>query len=142
MNKKQRSKNRKKTKSKQQNSNSKISNKIDSTNELLSKEKIKENENNIIQTSKRMIFPIQLGETISKIIIDKLIAITVRICENKEREKKFDNFYFDYILNQMDKLFSINSIFHTEEPEKDESIYRENHNLFTNLLNINDYFYK
>ena len=88
MNKKQRSKNRKKTKSKQQNSNSKISNKIDSTNELLSKEKIKENENNIIQTSKRMIFPIQLGETISKIIIDKLIAITVRICENKEREKK------------------------------------------------------
>ena len=135
MNKNQRSKNRKKTKSKPQNSNSKISNKIDSTNELLSKEKIKENENNIIQTRKKMIFPIQLGETISKIIIDKLIAITVRICENKEREKKFDNFYFDYILNQMDKLFSINSIFHTEEPEKDESIYANNWKICVHKIN-------
>ena len=115
MNKNQRNKNRKKTKKNQQNLNSKISNKIDSNNELLNEGK------NIIETSQKMVYPTQLGETISKIIVEKLIAITIRICEDNERKKKYKNYYFDYIINQMDKLFSINSIFHTEEPENYEN---------------------
>ena len=115
MNKNQRNKNRKKTKKNQQNLNSKISNKIDSNNELLNEGK------NTIETSQKMVYPTQLGETISKIIVEKLIAITIRICEDNERKKKYKNYYFDYIINHVDKLFSINSIFHTEEPENYEN---------------------
>ena len=130
MNKNQRSKNRKKTKKNQQNLNSKISNKIDSNNELLNEGK------NIIETSQKMVYPTQLGETISKIIVEKLIAITIRICEDNERKKKYKNYYFDYIINQMDKLFSINSIFHTEEPENSENDnYLNNYKICYNKSN-------
>ena len=130
MNKNQRNKNRKKTKKNQQNLNSKISNKIDSNNELLNEGK------NIIETSKKMVYPTQLGETISKIIVEKLIAITIRICEDNERKKKYKNYYFDYIINQMDKLFSVNSIFHTEEPENYENDnYLNNYKICYNKSN-------
>ena len=130
MNKNQRNKNRKKTKKNQQNLNSKISNKIDSNNELLNEGK------NIIETSQKIVYPTQLGETISKIIVEKLIAITIRICENNERKKKYKNYYFDYIINQMDKLFSINSIFHTEEPENYENDnYLNNYKICYNKSN-------
>ena len=136
MNKNQRSKNRKKTKKNQQNLNSKISSKIDSNNELLNEGKIKEDKNNIIETSQKIVYPTQLGETISKIIVEKLIAITIRICENNERKKKYKNYYFDYIINQMDKLFSINSIFHTEEPENSENDnYLNNYKICYNKSN-------
>ena len=130
MNKNQRNKNRKKTKKNQQNLNSKISNKIDSNNELLNEGK------NTIETSQKMVYPTQLGETISKIIVEKLIAITIRICEDNERKKKYKNYYFDYIINQMDKLFSINSIFHTEEPENSENDnYLNNYKICYNKSN-------
>lgn len=130
MNKNQRNKNRKKTKKNQQNLNSKISNKIDSNNELLNEGK------NTIETSQKMVYPTQLGETISKIIVEKLIAITIRICEDNERKKKYKNYYFDYIINQMDKLFSINSIFHTEEPENYENDnYLNNYKICYNKSN-------
>ena len=130
MNKNQRNKNRKKTKKNQQNLNSKISNKIDSNNELLNEGK------NIIETSQKMVYPTQLGETISKIIVEKLIAITIRICEDNERKKKYKNYYFDYIINQMDKLFSINSIFHIEEPENYENDnYLNNYKICYNKSN-------
>ena len=130
MNKNQRNKNRKKTKKNQQNLNSKISNKIDSNNELLNEGK------NIIESSQKIVYPTQLGETISKIIVEKLIAITIRICEDNERKKKYKNYYFDYIINQMDKLFSINSIFHTEEPENYENDnYLNNYKICYNKSN-------
>lgn len=130
MNKNQRNKNRKKTKKNQQNLNSKISNKIDSNNELLNEGK------NIIEASQKIVYPTQLGETISKIIVEKLIAITIRICEDNERKKKYKNYYFDYIINQMDKLFSINSIFHTEEPENYENDnYLNNYKICYNKSN-------
>ena len=130
MNKNQRNKNRKKTKKNQQNLNSKISSKIDSNNELLNEGK------NIIEASQKIVYPTQLGETISKIIVEKLIAITIRICEDNERKKKYKNYYFDYIINQMDKLFSINSIFHTEEPENSENDnYLNNYKICYNKSN-------
>ena len=136
MNKNQRNKNRKKTKKNQQNLNSKISSKIDSNNELLNEGKIKEDKNNIIEASQKIVYPTQLGETISKIIVEKLIAITIRICEDNERKKKYKNYYFDYIINQMDKLFSINSIFHTEEPENYENDnYLNNYKICYNKSN-------
>ena len=136
MNKNQRNKNRKKTKKNQQNLNSKISSKIDSNNELLNEGKIKEDKNNIIETSQKIVYPTQLGEIISKIIFEKLIAIAIRICEDNERKKKYKNYYFDYIINQMDKLFSINSIFHTEEPENSENDnYLNNYKICYNKSN-------
>ena len=117
MNKIQRNKN--KTKKKSRRSISKPSNNPNSMNELLNDGKIKEQRinNNINNISEKISYPPHLGEIISKIIIDKIITLSVRNSENNENCPKYQDYYFDYLETQINNLFSINNIFYTEEPE-------------------------
>ena len=116
---------RKKTRKKTRKQSNRVSFKTDeknNNNDILNEEPIKEEEkesntNLVNDKIDKSPYPQQLGEIISKIIIDKLIAITVRICENNESNPKLQDHYFDYIINQISSLLSINNIFYTEEPE-------------------------
>ena len=126
MNKIQRNKN--KTKKKSRRSISKPSNNPNSMNELLNDGKIKEQRinNNINNISEKISYPPHLGEIISKIIIDKIITLSVRNSENNENCPKYQDYYFDYLETQINNLFSINNIFYTEEPENiDNFDYRK-----------------
>lgn len=94
---------------------SRISNNSNSINETINLEQAR-NENNIIKRDK-ISYPPQIGEIICKIVIDKIISISVRKFESNENSKKNENYYFNYISNQIENIIALNNIFYTEEPE-------------------------
>ena len=115
---------RKKARKKTKKQSNRVSFKTNENNDniILNEESIKEekkesNANKLNKLINKSSYPQQLGEIIAKIILDKIIAITVRKCENNEANAKLENHYFNYIINQISTFLSINNIFYTEEPE-------------------------
>ena len=101
-------------------SNQKVLKTKESQSEKLNKEKIlvENKRKNINKISNKASYPQQIGEIISEILIDKIIAISVRQSENKEGNNKIKDYYFNFVKSQINTLFSLNYIFHSEEPEK------------------------
>ena len=95
----------------------KISNK-----EVLIKEIIEEEEKNINNNyiNNEIVAPYSVGESIVKIIIDKIIALSVIKVETNKIYSKNKFYYFNYINNQMNNLFSLNFMCYTEEPENSD----------------------
>ena len=132
MNKNQRNKAKRKTKR----TTPRISNNSNSNVETLNKERIKEEKNNNNKIlEKKISYPPQIGEIICKIIIDKLITISVRNAENIEKSPMYQNYYFNYLEIQIKNLFSLNNIFFTEEPENENFDYSKYWNTSYNKEN-------
>ena len=75
------------------------------------------------ETTKRLkniishINPLQSNESIIKSILDRIISISVRKANINIITNKLDNYYFDYLKNQINTMFSTNNIFYSDEPE-------------------------
>ena len=61
--------------------------------------------------------PFQSNESIVKSILDKIIGISFRKANIKSICTQLDEYYFEYIQNQLNAMFSTNNIFYTDEPE-------------------------
>ena len=61
--------------------------------------------------------PSQANEGIVKTIIDKIITLSVRFSLLNSIDKQLDDYYFDYMKNQVNTLFAENNIFYYDEPE-------------------------
>ena len=61
--------------------------------------------------------PFQVSESIVKSIIDKLIVISVRESYVKSLKRVFENYYNNYLINQLNILFATNYLFYYDEPE-------------------------
>ena len=82
------------------------------------REKEKEKEN--IKKPKSIIEninPLQSNETIIRIIVDKIIAISVRKAVINSITNKLQDYYFDYLKTQVNTMFATNNIFYSDEPE-------------------------
>ena len=97
---------------------SKVLSKNDSLNEELNI-KVNINRKSIYKSSIKNSYSQQIGEIIVKILLDKIISLSVRQSKNKDRNHKIQNYYYNFIINQINTLFSLNYIFYTEEPEND-----------------------
>ena len=69
--------------------------------------------NTIINTNE-----FQINESIVKIILDKIISNSVTKANLNSIINKIDDYYFDYLKNQISAMFSTNNIFYSDEPEK------------------------
>ena len=91
---------------------SKIANNGNLLNDILNQEKSKEQKD-----ENKISYPPQIGEVISKIIIDKLITVSVSKSEYNEYSLKYMNYYYSYLTNQIENILALNNICYTEEPE-------------------------
>ena len=92
-----------------------------------SPQKIKEKEKPLIikskETSKRLKYkishknPLQCNESIVKSILDRIISISVRKANLNILINHLDDYYFDYLKNQINMMFSTSNIFYSDEPE-------------------------
>ena len=100
----------------------KNTNNINSNKEPLNQEKIIIPKNNIKlnQIHNKVVEPYSIGEAIAKIIIEKIIVISVRNVELKEVYSKYKYYYFNYLKKQINSMFSLNNMFYTEEPNNIE----------------------
>ena len=62
----------------------------------------------------------QANEFIAKSIVDKIITISVRQSHNKHLNKRYNNYYFEYMQAQLDTLFATNFLYYYDEPETEE----------------------
>ena len=85
----------------------------------LKKEKIKprESQKRLKTTLINNINQLQSNESIVKMLLDKIIAVSVRKANINKIINQLDDYYFDYLKNQINALFSINNIFYCDEPE-------------------------
>jgi hypothetical protein len=63
--------------------------------------------------------PYQISESIVKIIIDKIITLSVHESYNKSLDQVFDKYYCNYVLTQLISLFATNYLFYYDEPESE-----------------------
>ena len=70
-----------------------------------------------IKSQLNNINPFQLNESIIKSILDKIISISVRKANLISICGELDQYYFDYLENQLNAMFSTNNIFYSDEPE-------------------------
>ena len=91
---------------------SKIANNGNLLNDILNQERSKEQKD-----ENKISYPPQIGEVISKIIIDKLITVSVSKSEYNEYSLKYMNYYYSYLTNQIENILALNNICYTEEPE-------------------------
>ena len=62
----------------------------------------------------------QANEFIAKSIVDKIITISVRQSHNKHLNRRYNNYYFEYMQAQLDSLFATNFLYYYDEPETEE----------------------
>ena len=62
----------------------------------------------------------QANESIAKSIVDKIITISVRQSHNKYLNRRYNNYYFEYMQAQLDSLFATNFLYYYDEPETEE----------------------
>ena len=62
----------------------------------------------------------QANESIAKSIVDKIITISVRQSHNKHLNRRYNNYYFEYMQAQLDTLFATNFLYYYDEPETEE----------------------
>ena len=62
-------------------------------------------------------YPPDVSEIIAKILIEKIIAISIRDAKKEEIQPILLNYYSEYVTNQINTLLSLNYLFHIEEPE-------------------------
>ena len=62
----------------------------------------------------------QANESIAKSIVDKIITISVRQSHNKHLNRRYNNYYFEYMQAQLDSLFATNFLYYYDEPETEE----------------------
>jgi hypothetical protein len=104
---------KKKTKSKEKSNNSKDS---------------KPKRAKIIREKKEILIhqnPFQANEGLVKSIVDKLITISVRKSYSNYISKRLQNYYFEYLKNQVNILFATNNIYYWDEPELEHSQKRD-----------------
>ena len=104
---------KKKTKSKEKSNNSKDS---------------KPKRAKIIREKKGILIhqnPFQANEGLVKSIIDKLITISVRKSYSNHISRRLQNYYFEYLKNQVNTLFATNNIYYWDEPELEHSQKRD-----------------
>ena len=61
--------------------------------------------------------PYQSNESVVKLIVDKIITISIRKAISDSVLKGLDNYYFNYLTSQVNAMFAANNMFYTEEPE-------------------------
>ena len=71
-----------------------------------------------IKNQLNSINPFQSNESIVKSILDKIISIAVRKAYLNSICSELDQYYFNYLENQLNAMFSTNNIFYSDEPEK------------------------
>ena len=71
-----------------------------------------------INSQLKSINPFQSNEFIVKSILDKIISIAVRNAYLNSICTELDQYYFNYLENQLNAMFSTNNIFYSDEPEK------------------------
>ena len=104
---------KKKTKSKEKSNNSKDS---------------KPKRAKIIREKKGILIhqnPFQANEGLVKSIVDKLITISVRKSYSNYISRRLQNYYFEYLKNQVNTLFATNNIYYWDEPEFEHSQKRD-----------------
>ena len=104
---------KKKTKSKEKSNNSKDS---------------KPKRAKIIREKKGILIhqnPFQANEGLVKSIVDKLITISVRKSYSNYISRRLQNYYFEYLKNQVNTLFATNNIYYWDEPELEHSQKRD-----------------
>ena len=104
---------KKKTKSKEKSNNSKDS---------------KPKRAKIIREKKGILIhqnPFQANEGLVKSIVDKLITISVRKSYSNYISRRLQNYYFEYLKNQINTLFATNNIYYWDEPEFEHSQKRD-----------------
>ena len=69
--------------------------------------------------------PFQANEGLVKSIIDKLITISVRKSYSNYISRRLQNYYFEYLKNQVNILFATNNIYYWDEPELEHSQKRD-----------------
>ena len=67
----------------------------------------------------------QVNEAIAKSIVDKLIILSIRKSHSNYINRRLENYYFDYMKNQINTLFGINFIYYWDEPEIEQSERKE-----------------
>ena len=70
----------------------------------------------------------QVSESIVKTLIDKIITLSVRQSYMNSLNKTFEDYYYNFLFNQLNSLFAVNYLFYYEEPEtnKRENIFWNN----------------
>ena len=104
--------NRNNTKRRTRRQSTKMSNNSILMSEQLNQKQIKEK-----NFQDKISYPPQISEIIAKIMIDKIISISFRTILSNENYNESDDYYFDYLNNQIDNILAINYLFYTEEPE-------------------------
>ena len=61
--------------------------------------------------------PYQGNESVVKLIVDKIITISIRKAISDTILKGLDDYYFNYLTSQVNAMFSTNNMFYTDEPE-------------------------
>ena len=69
--------------------------------------------------------PFQANEGLIRSLIDKLITIAVRKSYSNHLSRRLQNYYFEYLKNQVDTLFATNNIYYWDEPELEHSQKRD-----------------
>ena len=64
--------------------------------------------------------PSQANETIVKSIVDKIITLSVRNSYLNTIDNSLEDYYFDYLKNQVNTLFATNNLFYYDEPENEQ----------------------
>lgn len=81
----------------------------------------------IIREKKKLIHdnPSQANEAIVKSILDKIINLSVRNSFLNSVNKQIQDYYFDYMKNQVNTLFATTHIFYYDEPEIEQCNRKE-----------------
>ena len=93
-------------------SSKKLKEKVKSKDKDKDKKQPQKMKNIIINTNE-----FQICESIVKIILDKIISNSVRKANLNSIINKIDDYYFDYLKNQISAMFSTSNIFYSDEPE-------------------------
>ena len=61
--------------------------------------------------------PYQGNESVVKLIVDKIITLSIRKAISDTILKGLDDYYFNYLTSQVNAMFATNNMFYTDEPE-------------------------
>ena len=64
--------------------------------------------------------PSQANETIVKSLVDKIITLSIRNSYLNTINKSLEDYYFEFLKNQVNNLFATNNIFYYDEPENEQ----------------------
>ena len=64
--------------------------------------------------------PFQVSESIAKSILDKIIILSVRKSYINNLDKISNNYYYEYLHNQLNTLYATNYLFYYDEPETEK----------------------